>query len=91
LEKLTNVGNAALRVPYVTAIRLHRKEGEMRGGHPRWEFPPIYERENPNVEGFYTTEEQFKQDLRLKLQDDRLFDDLYRNKEEWKVFLAQLR
>jgi len=51
LEKLTNVGNAALRVPYVTAIRLHRKEGEMRGGHPRWEFPPIYERENPNVEG----------------------------------------
>jgi|TARA_Y100000310_G_C20514478_1_gene730495 hypothetical protein len=88
LEKLTKVAEAALRIPYVTSTRLHKKVGEMHGDHPRWESPPNYQRENPTVEGIYTTEEQFKQDLRLQLQDNQLFDDLYKNKEEWREFLT---
>ncbi len=88
--KLQTVAEAALRIPYVTAVRLHRKDGEMQGGHPRWEFPPYFERENSDVKESYTTEDKFRKDLRFHLGDNQLFDSLYENKEAWVSFLESL-
>ena len=72
LEELTKVAEAALKVPYVINLRIRRKVQEL-DGCPMWGGPAEYERENPNIEGHYTTENQFKEDLRLQLQDEQLF------------------
>lgn len=90
LEKLVKVADAALKIPYVNHINISKKVGELMKGHPLW-GQPFYLGNRNKVTGSYTTEEQFKQDLRAALQNDALFAELYANKEEWKRFTQSLR
>lgn len=90
LEELTKIAEAALKIPYVREVSISKKTREIMNGYPIW-GDRIYEKKNQQITGSYTTEEQFKQDLQEKLQDDELFNELYQNKEEWKRFIESLK
>ena|SRR3989344_1306654 len=89
LEELTRVAESALKITYVLSANILKNIKRTTCERPFWGLKPVYEEENQNVRGDYSTEEQFEKDLRKALKCDTLFDALYRNKEQWKEFLER--
>ncbi len=90
LDQLMGMVDPTLGIPYVTGIRITEKTSEIEG--KPWWGAPILQREASDlgirVSGAYTTEDQFKQDLRVALNNDLLFEQIYRAKEEYKKLIS---
>ncbi len=90
LDQLMGMVDPALSIPYVTGVRITEKTSEIEG--KPWWGATMLQREasdvGVDVSGFYSTEEQFKQDLRKALNDDHLFERIYQAKEEYQRLLA---
>ncbi len=85
LARLTSVAEAALGIPYVESVQISQKAQEI-DGKPWW-GRAVFKRRNPAITWHYMSEQQFKQDLRAVLHDDKLFDELYTAKAEYKAMM----
>lgn len=85
LAQLTSVAEAALWVPYVTSVRISQKTSELEG--KPWWGKSVFEKNSSEIGGNYTTEDQFRQDLKADLDNDSLFEQIYQAKEEYKRLL----
>lgn len=85
LERLTLVTEVALKIPYVESARVSKKTQEI-DGKPRW-GKTVFERTSSSVNGNYTNEDQFRQDLKAALNSDQLFDEIYAAKAECKSLI----
>lgn len=86
VEELIRVAEAALRIPYVTEIRIMQRTKEIEG--KPWWGQAVHNKTNKNPNEYLKDEKTFRDDLKEKLKDDGLFERLYKNKERYKRLIS---
>ncbi len=80
-DELGRVANAAFQLGYVGEVRIHGRI-ERRNGRAKWTKTALLMRKKERVTKGYGDEQEFEGDLKRELNDDQLFEDVYRTRRD---------